>query len=222
MSLTADPGPRGLRIDAGVIEDARAHHERRRRRYWAAVVLAVLIVAVAAYAALAGGSTARFAVPRPGAVTGSLQPLSASSYEIYATPGLFPGDTTLSIETQLASGGGGGSDLEVYPGSGVPIVPPGPLGHLQANTSPLAQDEVLVVAANVAAVRVGNLGTVGARSAPGLPAGDKVAAFRMPPTAHPKPLPAHNDRRAVLAYLQARANAPAVSLTPLSTAAGSR
>jgi hypothetical protein len=131
MALTADPGPRGLRIDAGVIEDARTHRNHRRRRFWASLVLVALIAAVAAYAAFGGAARARFTVPRPGAVTGSLRPLSPSGYQLYATPGLFPGDATLrlSIEVQL-EGGLEGAGLAVYPGSGVPINPPGPFGHL--------------------------------------------------------------------------------------------
>ena len=53
MALTADPGPRGLRIDAGVIEDARTHRNHRRRRYWASLVLVALIAAVAVLIAVA-------------------------------------------------------------------------------------------------------------------------------------------------------------------------
>jgi hypothetical protein len=229
MALTADPGPRGLRIDAGVIEDARTHRNHRRRRYWASLVLVVLIAAVAAYATFGGAARARFTVPRPGAVTGSLRPLSPSGYQLYASPGLFPGDATLSIEIQFASGGFDGAGLAVYPGSGVPINPPGPFGYLQANTLPVGRDYVLVVAANVAAVRVGNLGIVGARSAPGLPAGEKLVAFRVPPSSSARPLPARQDVQALRRALQAERDAPVVSLTaldrsgyPLSSAATNR
>lgn len=228
MALTADPGPRGLRIDAGVIEDARTHRDHRRRRYWASLVLVALIAAVAAYAAFGGAARARFTVPRPGAVIGSLRPLSPSGYQLYATPGLFPGDATLSIEVQL-EGGLEGAGLAVYPGSGVPINPPGPFGYLQANTLPVGRDYVVFVAANVAAVRVGNLGIVGARSAPGLPAGEKLVAFRVPPSSSARPLPARQDVQALRRALQAERDAPIVSLTaldrsgyPLSAAATNR
>jgi hypothetical protein len=179
------------RIRLGVIDDARRRHWRERRRIVIALGLAV-VAGTSAYGLAAGGAQARHAVPSPGQVTGSLRPLARSDYAYWVTPGLRAGTVSLSLLVMFrppkprnpAKGMGGygtgwGAECcNSYPGA-IPIIGSGHVGIAQppGNTDPYQLD---FVAAKVAAVRVGNLGTVGAQAAPRLPPGVSVAAFRTP------------------------------------------
>jgi hypothetical protein len=178
------------RIRLGVIDDARRRHWRERRRIVIALGLAV-VAGTSAYGLAAGGAQARHAVPSPGQVTGSLRPLAPSEYAYWVTPGLRAGTVSLSLLVMFTPpklrniaqglgwfGTGWGAEYDNYPGPN-PIVAGGRVGIPQwpGNTDPY---QLEFVAAKVAAVRVGNLGAVGAQAAPRLPPGVNVAAFRTP------------------------------------------
>jgi hypothetical protein len=174
-----------------VIDDARSHQHRRHRRL-IGVVLAVLATALVVYATLgSGGAGTRFAVPSPGTVTGSLQPLSSADYQLWVTPSLSPGGTGpmlgniagVTIAEQEAYGGSSFGSFAAYAGAGSPVVSPGEAGVHAYVPEDVDPDYILFVASNVAAIRVGTLGLVGTQANSGLPPDEKLAAFRVPQTA---------------------------------------
>jgi hypothetical protein len=143
-------------------------------------LLVVGLVVLLAYPAF-GGSTAkaRFVVPAPGNVTGSLQPLSPAEYELWVTPDLFPGTPSVDIDVQGANWSSSYTGPP-YAGAGVPISY-AESGWVRAPV-PYGADpnDLLIVSSTVAAVRVGNIGTAAPQSIRGLPPGEKVLAFRVP------------------------------------------
>jgi hypothetical protein len=182
------------RLHRGVIRDARGRHWRERRHVLVALLLAV-VVALGIYGLVGGGGSPRYGVPSPGQVTGSLRSLLPADYHFWVTPGLSAGAVSLSFRVQFTptsvpnSGTSWGSDCHCdnYPGP-MPTVGIGPVAIARP---PAVADpnQLLFVAGNVAAVRVGDIGTVGARTAPGLPPGINVAAFQVPQPASPQPAP---------------------------------
>ncbi|HVC85003.1 MAG TPA: hypothetical protein VNC12_07095 [Solirubrobacteraceae bacterium] len=172
-----------------MIEDARGRHDRERRRILTALVLVVAIAAAVAFALSDSGAATRYGVPAPGRVTGSLRSLGSADYQYWVTPTLNPGEVSLDISAQDAhSTGSCVGGCANYVGMGVPISEikgdggEGPRGPIVRAPLPHGADPnyVLLFPANVAAVRIGDLGTVGAEATPGLPVGDKVVAFRAP------------------------------------------
>jgi hypothetical protein len=169
------------RIRWGVIEDARGRERRWRWRAGFAVVLAAVVAGVVALALSGGGGRARFAVAEPGTATGSLRALAVSAYSFWVTPDLGAGDAKLDIRvngpdaqwsmTGCCDGSLGRSSIIGISGSDF-VPAPVPFDEIP--------DDVLLVSANVAAVRVGHLGTVGAVSVSGLQPGEKALAFRVP------------------------------------------
>ena len=111
-------------------------------------------------------------LPRPVAIV-------CSDYQFFVTPDLFPGDAALDVYVQDHEVGYRYNCCELYLGRGVPIgLSNGPAGAPVPRFG--TREYVMFVASNVAAVRVGSLGVVLARTAADLPPGDKVVAFRGP------------------------------------------
>jgi hypothetical protein len=167
-----------------VIEDARSHQHRRHRRLTGAVLLAIVAVLVAYAAFGTGGARTRFAIPAPGSVTGSLQPLGRADYQLWVTPSLLPIGAGVSIDQQASSGGSSYITTTSYPGAEAPLVGGAGYDGVHAPVPDGANaDYLLFVGSNVAAVRIGNLGTVGAQTTSALPPDEKLVAFRVPRTA---------------------------------------
>lgn len=187
-------GPEAL--DAGVIKDARTRQQRQRVMAVASVALAITIGFVL-YAAYAGGAAARSTIPRPGATTGALRPLPPAAYQYWITPDLRAGEVSLDYRLTFATGISGASETSCncdnYPGSTRRSLEWFPLGlGLTTSSGPGApsttpNNEVVFVAGNVAALRVGQSGEVGAQAAPDLPPGDKLAAFQLAVPQKPNP-----------------------------------
>jgi hypothetical protein len=177
------------RIRWGVIDDARARQHRFRRR-GSLAALVVLAVAAVAVVVFSGGGTpggeARPAVPDAGQVTGSLRALPVSDYAFWVTPTLSAGSTALDIKVNgpMAQWGMGGCCTGVAGRSaiiGIDVVSAGGRVSVQAPVSFNEQDaDILLVSSNIAAVRVGRFGSVGAVRAVGLQPGEKVVAFSVP------------------------------------------
>jgi hypothetical protein len=169
----------GARIRLGVIDDAWTRQRRHRRR-GLSLLLAAIIVGLVAYAVAASGERVHYRLPAAGRVTGSLQLLSSADYQLWVTPDLFPGDASVDINLQTP-GESFYTSLGAYAGAGMPIGEIGPLGWVRAPVGQSSDaDYVLIVAPNVAAVRIGSLGIASARSTSALPVGDKVVAFVVP------------------------------------------
>ena len=206
------------RIRWGVIEDARTRQHRWRRRGLVAAVVAIAL-GVPSLALFSGGET-RFAVPPPGKATGSLRALAVSDYHFWVTPDLAAGNATLDIRvtgpgaqwgmTGCCDGRlGQGPIIGIAGGDSVPA----PVSFEQV------PDDVLLVSPNVAAVRVGDLGTAGAVRARGLQPGEKVVAFRVPQhAAKPHrirvrlPGPAHHGRAILVAIPPRERTVPLTAL----------
>jgi hypothetical protein len=168
------------RIRWGVIEEARGR-QRRWRRLGLAAALVAIAVSVVALAVTGGGGQARFAIPQPGRATGSLRALAVSDYAFWVTPGLDAGNATLDIRvTGLGAQWGMTGCCNGSPGQGSIVGISGPDSVPAPVTFNELPDDVLLVSARVAAVRVGGFGTVGALSVSGLQPGEKVVAFRVP------------------------------------------
>ena len=183
-SATVEPPPAEA-IDAGVIADARTRQRRQRGVTVAGVLLAVL-VGLVAYVAYAGGASAKHAPPSPRAAAGSLRALARSAYQFWVTPTLDAGYVSLDLRVAFTDGTGGETNCRCddYQGR-VPVVGPGLPGFVIAPIPRnfFGQNQVLFVPANVAAVRVGSLGSVATQTANGLPPGEKVVAFQVPNSA---------------------------------------
>jgi hypothetical protein len=167
MALTVEPPPvQG--VDAGVIDDAR-RRQHRHRRYGVVLGLAVAIAGPLAYLAFdASGGRARSSSSQS-AAAGSVRPVDPSAVPFFATPLLDAGNVQMSVQGNRAA----------YPGAGAPVTMAlgGFTSYVPVNGDP---DVLLFVAPDVAAVRIGKLGTIKARYGPGLPGGDKVVAFALP------------------------------------------
>jgi hypothetical protein len=167
MTLTVEPPPvQG--VDAGVIDDARRRQHRHRRN---AVVLglAVAIAGLLAYLAFnVSGGRARSSSAQS-ATAGSVKPVDPSAIPFFATPLLDAGNVQMSVQGNRAA----------YPGTGAPATMAlgGFTSYVPVNADP---DVLLFAAPDVAAVRIGKLGTITARYAPGLPGDDRVVAFALP------------------------------------------
>jgi hypothetical protein len=74
-------------------------------------------------------------------------------------------------------------------------------------------DVILLVASDVAAVRVGSLGIVAAKAAPDLPPGDKIVAYALPRTAHAVRFPAGQAAQLTALDVQGRP-LPGVPIRP--------
>ena len=170
------------RIRWGVIADARGA-QRRRWKGLLTVVLLALILALAGYAAFGGsggGARAVFAIPPPGRATGALRALSPADYAFWASPDLGAGHAGMDLRVSLGTGGGWSMSGDDQFGRGevasvlgeADVAAPVPFGQ--------DPDNVLFVAANVAALRVGRFGTAAAASAGGLPTSERVVAFSVP------------------------------------------
>jgi hypothetical protein len=191
MTVQSPPGPPVARpdVDAGVINDARARQRRQRRTAALLAVVLAACVGLIAYATRAGGDAVK--LPPPGATTGALRPLPSSNYQYWVTPTLVGGQATVDVSVQYGGGGsscvGGCAD---YVGRGAPI---GIIASAPSLSSPVglnvSANVILFVAPDVAAVRVGSLGTAAAKPGSGLPAGDKIVAYVLPRAAHPAPYP---------------------------------
>jgi hypothetical protein len=184
------------RIRLGVIRDARGRHWRERRLVMVAVLVAVL-AAVGVYALVASAGQPRYAVPPPGRATGSLHAVPPGSYAFWVTPDLTAGSVSLDLSAKFASAseyddascscdGYPGADWSLGPERVVFPTPP----QLARHTS--YPNNFQLVTGNVAAIRavhVGKhgayVGTVGTVSLPGLPPGDKAAAFQAWPVGNP-------------------------------------
>lgn len=169
------------RIRFGVIDAARTR-QRRQRRWGLTVLLVAIIVGLGAYAAFGeAGTRVRYAIPAPGTVTGELGAVSPADYQVWVTPGLFPGGPTVSVTVQAAPGWFSSRTEAPYAGSLTPIADVEPDGWVFAPVPyHAARVDVLVVASRVAAIRVGSLGIAAARSLRGLPPGERVVAFAVP------------------------------------------
>jgi hypothetical protein len=219
-------------LDAGVIRDARARQQRQLGIVIAGVAFAI-IIGLALYAAYAGGAAARSTVPRPGATTGSLRPLPPAVYQYWITPDLRAGEVSLDYRLTFATGISGASsascECDNYPGStrrSIEWFPQG-LGLTMSSgpgaSSTTPNNEVVFVAGNVAALRVGHSGEVGAQAAPNLPPGDKLAAFQLAVPRKPNPqfarLSALDNRGDTLANTNGP-GANGLSAPPASTRSG--
>ena len=186
MTLTVEPPPVEA-LDAGVINDASARRRRQRGVITLGVLLAV-IIGVVAYRANAGGNPQRFPAAAPAVTSGSLRPWPRADFEFFITPDLVPAHTAGLTMTARYVGGASSCEgaCSGYVGGATPIgmiiggTGAGVLASVPHNVLP---DYVLFVAPDVAAVRVGDLGTVGSRTSSGLPPGDKIVAFAVPQTA---------------------------------------
>jgi len=175
----------GVGVNAGVVADARERQRRRWRRWSVALLLVAVAVAAGSYGlASGGGATAhRYGVPAPGVSTGKLRALAAGTYGYYATPDLEPGTAAISLvlfDEDYSSTG-----YATYAGAGLPIEGTGYGGNSDPHI-------IAFVGPDVAAVRVGDLGTIGATPVRGLPLGDRLIAFTLPE--QPRPLP-RGERR---------------------------
>jgi hypothetical protein len=171
--------------DAGVIEDAR---ERQRRRHQAgyAATLVVLLAGLLAYSASRGGAAIGTTTPAPpasGAVTSvSLHPPKLG---LAASPSLTAGAAGLCVSAAGFREYGNCQTPTPYPQTGIPLEPADggfPLTSSNPKSHATARGRIylLLAAPDVAAVRVGDLGTIPVQDAPGLPPGDRAVAFRVP------------------------------------------
>lgn len=168
------------RIRLGVIDDAWTRQRRHRRLGLSMLLAAISIGVVATYAVVASGERVHYSLPAAGQVTGSLQALSRADYQLWVTPDLLPGDASVDVNLQTPRESFYTS-LAAYAGVGMPIGEIGPQGWVRAPVGRGSEDDyVLIVAPDVAAVRIGSLGIASARSTSGLPLGDKVVAFVVP------------------------------------------
>jgi len=178
-------GDQPTAVDAGVIDDARRRQQRRRRG--AVVVLLGLVASAAAieYGARANGDPGRATVPAPGVATGALRAITLSRVEFRLTPTLGPGISALDVSTERGPGPGDWSIGPInYVGAARPISVVAGIPPYSAVLPPRDDpDVILLVAPNVAAVRVGKLGSIGAISVPGLPSGDRIVAYAVPQSA---------------------------------------
>jgi len=170
--------------DAGVIEDARAR--QRRHRMGGVALVALAVAALLGYFVAGGGDGAvggsAHAASVPSA-TGSVEfvSLRAPGYGLFTGPSL-GGQASLCLTAFEPDGSQSSCGAYPLPQSGLPLedasddyvrrptadgrVPAGGLVY------------VMLTAPNVAAVRVGDLGTVRVQTVPGLPPGDHAIAFR--------------------------------------------
>ena len=196
MSVQTSQTPSVDELEAGVIKDARSRQRRQRGIVAIGIVLLAGIVGLALIGTRAGGDASRIAVPPPGATTGDLRPLPRSDYQYWVTPSLIPGDAALDVNVQFPGGSRaceGDCVNGGYPGVGQPVgvIESAGAGVHAPVPDDISPDVILLVAPNVAAVRIGSFGIVGAQSAPGLPDGDKLAAFVVPQRANARFSPRH-------------------------------
>jgi hypothetical protein len=168
--------------DAGVIQDAR-DRQRRRREAGYTSTLVLLLAGVLAYWAASGGAAIGGASPSAPGGDGGVAFVSwrASGVELVASPSLAAGTAGLCVSAAGFEPYGSCETPRPYPQAGIPLetaeggfpaAPARPAGG--ASTSRVY---VLLAAPDVAAVRVGDLATIAAQDAPGLPPGDRIVAF---------------------------------------------
>jgi hypothetical protein len=168
--------------DAGVIHDAR---DRQRRRHEAGrlVSLAMLLVGVLAYTASGGGASGvTSAQQAPPAVT--FVSLHTPGVRVVASPSLTAGAAGLCVIAAGFASYGNCQTPAPYPQAGIPFEAteggvPIVAANLERRVALKGSIYLLLTAPDVAAVRVGDLGTIPAQAAPGLPPGDRVVAFRV-------------------------------------------
>ncbi len=170
--------------DAGVIEDARAR--QRRHRMGGAALVALAVAALLGYSlaggggGAAGGSAHAASVPR---ATGSVEfvSLRAPRYGLFTGPSL-AGQASLCLTAFEPEGSQASCGAYPLPQPGLPLedASDGYVRRPSANGRVPAGglDYVMLTAPNVAAVRVGDLGTVRVQGVRGLPPGDHAVAFR--------------------------------------------
>lgn len=184
MTMTVEPPPVD-RLDAGVIEDARAR-QRRHRSVGAAAALALAIAGLVAYSAGGSGGVAdrgSLAHGRPPAVAptpaGAVTAVSLrSGYRLVTGPnlgGIRLGTSGLCLTVYIPDGRSDGMCGIPYPRAGYPIVE-APEWGLRVSGGRVF---VLLAAHDVATVRVGELAVITAQAVPGLPPGDHAIAFRL-------------------------------------------
>ncbi len=167
-------------IHFGVIDQARARQRRARRRAIGLVVL-LIIAGDAAFGLFddGAGRATRSPLPAPGQVSGSLQAVNPGRYRLWVTPALSPGGPALTVFVHT-SAETSFDDVAAYPGPALPIERVNRVNWRSASGRPVIGPgavQLLLVAANVAAVRVGGLGIASARRVAALPAGEKLVAF---------------------------------------------
>ncbi len=189
--------------DAGVIQDAR-DRQRRRRAAGYTSTLVLLLAGVLAYWAASGGATIGGASPSAPGGDGGVAFVSwrASGVELVASPSLAAGTAGLCVSAARFEPYGSCETPQPYPQAGIPLetaeggFPAAPV-HPPGGAS-FSRVYVLLAAPNVAAVRVGDLATVAAQDAPGLPPGDRMVAFRLAADSNETvvaPGPSHDTRR---------------------------
>jgi hypothetical protein len=183
MTVTVEPPPVEA-LDAGVIEDARAR-QRRYRRAGAGALVALALAGVVAYLVVEGGGGAANADGNAAAVpraSGSVQfvSLRTPGLGLFTGPNL-AGQASLCLSAVYDGGGSESCGLYPLPQAGLPLEdasgyqrPSNASGRVRAG----GVVYMLLAAPDVAAVRVGGLGTVRVQDAPGLPPGDHAVAFR--------------------------------------------
>ena len=178
--------PGGSAPDAGVIEDARRRQRRHRIKGLAGAFVVAADVGPIVFGASAGGDASGATLPAPGKTSGSLGSLAPASYQFWVTPDLSPGTASIDIAVQVPDGLMG--RRTALPRSQCHCRGADPnYGRRQPLGLNGSTTEILFVASNVAAVRVGRFGIAAARSAPGLPLGAKVVAFTLPRNARAIP-----------------------------------
>lgn len=187
MTIVEPPPVESLSVespDAGVIEEARVR-QRRYRLAGAGVVIAVALAGLVAYFAVDGGRGAAKADGNAAAARGAS---GSARFISLRTPGLalFTGPNLAgqaSICLSAVYGGGSNETCGLFPlpQAGLPLEdatgyqrPRNASGRVPAG----GVVDMLLTAPDVAAVRVGDLGTVRVQDAPGLPPGDHAVVFR--------------------------------------------
>ena len=168
--------------DAGVIQDAR-DRQRRRHDVGRLVSLAILLVGAlvltASGRAVSGATSAR---QTPRAVT--FVSLDTPGVGVVASPSFTAGAAGVCVIAAGFTSYGSCQTPLPYPQPGVPFEAaeggfPILAANLERRVARTGSIYLLLTAPEVSAVRVGDLATIPAQAAPGLPPGDRVVAFRV-------------------------------------------
>jgi hypothetical protein len=162
--------------DAGVIEDARGR-QRRHRRAGVGILLVAAVAALIPYFAAGGADGGTATSVRT--ATGSVRSVSLHTpgVGLFVGPNLGGGQASICLTGVEGGGLQGSCGAYPLPQAGLPlegaydIVPRG-------RVTPSSEVFILLAAPDVAAVRVGDLGTVRVQDAAGLPPGDHAIVFR--------------------------------------------
>jgi len=163
--------------DAGVIEDARGR-QRRHRRAGVGILLVAAVAALIPYFAAGGADGGAATSVRSTIDSVRSMSLHAPVVALFAGPNLAGGQASICLTGVEGRGLQGSCGAYPLPQAGIPlegaydIVPRG-------RVTPSGEVFISLAAPDVAAVRVGDLGTVKVQDAAGLPPGDHAIAFRL-------------------------------------------